>query len=104
MDVYSITLSLLCLWERTHSNLFDRRLGEPQSWSGYNNGYVKLLPLMGNETQLFLFNTVMRRKLYHTCGKLEVHTKLVFENLEGRDYLGQLYVDGRAEFKWILQK
>jgi hypothetical protein len=105
MEVSTITVWLLYLWERTHNNPFGRRrLGGPQSWSGYNNGYMKFLPLLGNETQLFLFNIVMRRKLYHMCGKLEVHTKFVFESLEGRDYLGQLCVDGRAEFKWILQK
>jgi hypothetical protein len=62
------------------------------------NYYVScVLLLLGNETQLFLFNIVMKRELYYTCGKLEVHTKFVFESLEGRDYFGQLYVDGRAE-------
>jgi hypothetical protein len=34
-------------------------------------------------------------------GKIKMHTKLLSENMKGRDYLEYLVADGRIILKWI---
>jgi hypothetical protein len=37
-------------------------------------------------------------------GKLKIHTTVELEKLKGRDYLGDLVIDGGIILKWIIKK
>jgi hypothetical protein len=42
--------------------------------------------------------------MQHVRGRQKMHTKFWLENTNGRDHLGDLYVDERIILKWILEK
>jgi hypothetical protein len=40
----------------------------------------------------------------HVCGRREIHTGVLWGNLNGRDHVENLGIDRRIILKWILKK